>query len=330
MSRSPWLTIVTYHYVRGAAPAARAGYRGPTPADFCGQLDYIGRYYQVVTAGQVMSAVAGGAPLPERAAWLTFDDGYREHHACVLPELLARGWQGTFFPVGRAAERAGLLEVNKIHYLLAAVADARGLVRALREVVEAEEEASALEPWSRYRRRLAGPSQYDGPEAAFVKRMLQRALPRETRTRVLDTLFRRFVPEREEVLARELYMGVEELAALHDAGMCLGCHTWSHPRLTRLSAGEQEEEIDRSLAFLGRLGVPTDRWIIAYPHGDVDDRVAGLVRRKGACIGLTNSGALARLPGGVAMALPRLDTNDLPRDPATSPGLPTVAAMLVA
>ena len=203
MSRSPWLTIVVYHYVRGSAPAARPGYRGPTPASFCGQMDYIGRHYQVVTAEQVMSALDGGAALPKRAAWLTFDDGYREHYDCVLPELLARGWQGTFFPVGQAAEGTRLLDVRE-------------------------------------RRGRASSRRSSGASCPSAKRSWRASCTWESFS----------------------------FTALREAGMCLGGHSWSHPRLTRLTAAGQEEEIERSLAFLRTLGVGTDRWIMAYPHGD--------------------------------------------------------------
>ena len=237
----------------------------------------------------------------------------------VLPALLARGWQGSFFPVGCATRQDALLDINKIHLVLASVPGPDHLLEDLRDCFEAERKISDLPSWDAYRQRLAGPNRFDGPESAFVKRLLQWGLPPRPKARVLDELFRRLVADDERTLARELYMSRKDLMAMKDAGMFLGCHTWSHPRLTMLSKPEQEKEMRRSLDFLQSLGVRTDRWVIAYPFGDANRELARFLSRQGCCLGLTIRGDVAQVTHDSPLLLPRIDTNRLPTDPAAAP-----------
>lgn len=70
---------------------------------------------------------------------------------------------------------------------------------------------------------------------------------------------------------------VRELAA---KGIDFGSHTVNHPRLTQLSAAEQEREvIDSKRALEGLLGRPVRSF--CYPHMDHDEQVRALVRDAG-------------------------------------------------
>ncbi|WP_212589898.1 poly-beta-1,6-N-acetyl-D-glucosamine N-deacetylase PgaB [Bordetella genomosp. 7] len=57
--------------------------------------------YQPVSLAQIMTARDGGAPLPENAVLLTFDDGYRSSLTRVLPILRAFNWPAVVAPVGK-------------------------------------------------------------------------------------------------------------------------------------------------------------------------------------------------------------------------------------
>ena len=50
---------------------------------------------------------------------LTFDDGYIDHFTYVFPVLKEYKMQGSFFVPGKTFTENCLLDVNKIHYLLA-------------------------------------------------------------------------------------------------------------------------------------------------------------------------------------------------------------------
>jgi peptidoglycan/xylan/chitin deacetylase (PgdA/CDA1 family) len=75
-------------------------------------------------------------------------------------------------------------------------------------------------------------------------------------------------------------MGWDELAALADAGWEIGSHTVSHPHLTQLDDERLAHELTASKDECERaLGRPCPT--LAYPYGDVDDRVAAAAARAG-------------------------------------------------
>jgi peptidoglycan/xylan/chitin deacetylase (PgdA/CDA1 family) len=85
---------------------------------------------------------------------------------------------------------------------------------------------------------------------------------------------------------------VDEMRALEDAGMQLGSHTITHPRLTRSSASELAEELSRSREILASI-VARPLPVLAYPYGDVDGRVKRAAREAGYEAALAvNSGPL--------------------------------------
>ena len=61
----------------------------------------------------------GEKELPKNACYLTFDDGFKDHFKYVMPELLKRNIQGSFFPPSMAVKNQELLDVHAIHFILA-------------------------------------------------------------------------------------------------------------------------------------------------------------------------------------------------------------------
>lgn len=87
-------------------------------------------------------------------------------------------------------------------------------------------------------------------------------------------------------------LGVPELVELEARGWEIGAHTHTHPYLTRLSAGELADELERPRALL-------EEWLtepcraIAYPYGDVSPAVAAAARAAGYTTGATLDATLA-------------------------------------
>ncbi len=306
------LTIVMYHYVRDLARTRYPAIKGRDIKAFRGQLDHIARHYTVVTAEQVIAAVTGGGDLPDNAAWLTFDDGYRDHYTAVFPILQERGWQGSFFPPVRVIQDGELLDVNRVHFILAAQSDPTPLVGAIRDFVQAHRDDGAVRPFDEYWRTWAQASRFDPAEIIFVKRMLQHALPETLRKDLVERLFRRFVAVDADVFAAELYMTPEQVRAMIRSGMYVGSHGARHYWLDRLDPAHQSAEIDAALDFLGAMGAPVKDWVMCYPHGGYNDDLLALLKRKNCAVGLTTRVAVARPGIDDPLILPRLDTNDLP------------------
>jgi len=306
------LSIVMYHYVRDLARTRYPAIKGRDLAAFRGQLDYIARHHTVVTAEQVMAALKDREPLPDDAAWLTFDDGYSDHYAAVFPLLHERGWQGSFFPSAGTVLHGQLLDVNRIHFILAAQPDARPVLAAIRRFVEEREGDGAVRPFDAYWRDLAQASRFDPAEVVFIKRMLQHGLPESLRNELTRSLFECFVSADPAAFAAELYMTSDQLRTMIRCGMYVGSHGARHYWLDRLDPSRQAGEIDASLDLLRALGAPTEDWVMCYPYGAYNDTLLGLLRERGCAAGLTTRVAVARPGVDDALALPRLDTNDLP------------------
>jgi peptidoglycan/xylan/chitin deacetylase (PgdA/CDA1 family) len=97
-------------------------------------------------------------------------------------------------------------------------------------------------------------------------------------------------------------MSWDELAALAAAGWEIGSHTGSHPHLTKLDNLALADELDRSKAACERH-LPGPCQSIAYPYGDVDQRVIAATAQAGYATAGTLPGRIT--PGG-ALDWPRV------------------------
>jgi peptidoglycan/xylan/chitin deacetylase (PgdA/CDA1 family) len=89
-------------------------------------------------------------------------------------------------------------------------------------------------------------------------------------------------------------MGWQQLGELVERGWEIGSHTRTHPRLPGLDDDSALAELAASRAECeGELGTPCRT--LAYPYGDVDDRIARLAQRAGYAAGAALSSRLAPL-----------------------------------
>ena len=308
------LTIVMYHYVRDLSRSRYPGIKGRDVSSFRRQLDYIGAHHTVVTAQQVVDAVKHGEPLAEDAVWLTFDDGYSDHYSVVFPLLHERGWQGSFFPPSRTVQYGELLDVNRIHFVLAAAPAPDSVIDKIREFIDGHQGCDSVQPFSSYWDELARPSRMDCAEVIFIKRVLQHGLREDLRGELARDLFDRFVGVDSATFAAELYMTPEQLRTMIRSGMYVGSHGARHYWFDRLDPVSQTKEIDESLDFLRALGAPTNDWVMCYPYGSYNDTLLPLLRERGCSIGLTTKVGVAQLGTDDPLVLPRMDTNDLPHN----------------
>ena len=221
----------------------------------------------------------------------------------MFPLLHDRGWQGSFFAPARAVLEGKLLDVNKIHLLLAAVDNISKLVSEIDRIGPAFEQL-----WSAY----AAADAYDPPEVVFVKKVLQQALPQRDRTRIVDNLFARHVSSDERAIASEFYMSPDQIRLMVRSGMFFGSHGYDHSWMNDLTAEEQVREVRLSLDFLTVVGAPTNDWVMCYPYGAYNQTLLQTLKRFDCSVGLTTRSAVADVASDTALELPRLDTNYFP------------------
>ncbi len=301
-----------YHYVRDLKHSRYPEIKGLPVDRFRAQLQYILTHYNVIRMEDLVEAVPLGRGLPERSLLLTFDDAYKDHFDYVFPILDELGLQGSFFPPAQAIQMHRVLDVNKIHFVLASVEDKQRIIDCIYSILDTYRAEYELESNEEYFARLAGYDRFDTKEVIFIKRMLQKELPESLRSRITDDLFHEFVASDEGAFSRELYMDIDQLKCMRRHGMYIGSHGYDHYWLDTLSADQQRQEIDESLRFLESLGCDSSSWVMCYPYGAYDEGLLELLRERNCKVGLTTQVDIADFATNDPLALPRLDTNDLP------------------
>ena len=308
------VTIVTYHYVRDLKRSRYPEIKGLDIEYFVEQIEYIRRHYEPITMEDLIGVARSKSKnLPPNAILLTFDDGYIDHFEAVLPVLEKYRIQGSFFPPAKAILEHRVLDVNKIHFVLAAVEDKSRIIRSIFAEIQSNITRYGLDGPEAYYERLAIADRYDTAEVVFIKRVLQKGLPEGLRAQIVDKLFAQFVTSDEHAFASELYLSVEQLTYMRSSGMHIGSHGYDHYWLNTLSHDQQVSEVERSLQFLADLGCDLQGWVMCYPYGGYDESLLKVLSSKNCAVGLATEVAIADLRADNRLILPRIDTNDLPK-----------------
>ncbi len=309
------LTVVMYHYVRDLIHSRYPAIKGLDISLFKEQVGYLKKHYNFVTIEEVIETYYNGRELPPKAVLLTFDDAYIDHFTYVFPFLKKEGIQGAFYAPVKAIEEYEVLDVNKLHFILASVNEIVHLLDEIRIQLDLFREEYDLDTFENYFSRLAVSNRFDSAETIFVKRLLQVDLTIEVRKKIVNNLFQKFVKMDEKSFSRELYMSKDQLSCMVDNGMHVGSHCYDHFWLSSLSAEKQREEILKSKRFLEEIGCDMNNWTICYPYGDYNQDTIDILGVSDCKLGFTTKVDIADI-GGVngQYTIPRLDTNDLPRD----------------
>lgn len=305
------LTVVMYHYVRPIRHSKFPGIKGLELDAFKRQLDYFSQNHSIVTVDQIKASITRGVRLPENACWLTFDDGYKDHFDYVLPELMGRGIQGTFFPAAAAVLENRLLDVNAVHHVLACAPDVSELRGRLDRLCEGD--GIGKQQLAKLWQTLGKSNRWDDAETIYVKRLLQHALPEALRNALTKELFQHYLGQSPDEFSSQLYMSCDEVAMLVSSGMSVGSHGFEHYWLNKISSEAQEHDLSRSLEFLDSVGAPVTDWVICYPYGGYNTDTLKIAAALGAFMGVTIDVAQAELSIENKMVLPRFDTNDFPQ-----------------
>lgn len=306
----PRLTTVMYHYVRPLAESAFPRLKALELNDFLWQLDYLQKNYTILSVDEFSAVLNTQMPLPERACLLTFDDGYSDHYRYVFPHLVARGLGGLFFAPKSSLIDRHLLEVNQIQFTLAS----HPHPEALADEIDAIIAATGVDP-APLRTQHFAPNRFDGPEVAYVKRLLQNALSPSLRSEVTAALFAKHVTADAAGFAEDLYLSADHAREMRAHGMEFGGHGDLHLWHGLASAEELSREVSGAVQALQAIGTPIDGSFYCYPFGSVTEAVQRAISAVGFRVGFTVQPDLW-VHGSDLMGIPRLDTNDLPRHPS--------------
>ena len=248
-------------------------YHGVPDADaFRRQLDAVVSRYESVSGADVVAAFNGGPPLPDRAVWITFDDGHSSVVDRALPLLRDRGMTATLFVC------PGLVDGGEPPWW---------------DVVD-----SAVDHgWTVDRL----------PTGTYVQAL--KSLPDDERRRYVadaDAFSKHSVGEAGPVPVA----GKVALESWMDAGMELGNHTWDHPCLDVCTPDEQRRQIVEADRWLEEIGAFERGRLFAYPNGDWTGHAEQVLTELGYDVALLFDHRLADVAGTHPLRISRvrLDT----------------------
>jgi peptidoglycan/xylan/chitin deacetylase (PgdA/CDA1 family) len=308
------LTVVMYHYVRDLKNSRYPDIKGLDVSLFKEQIHYMRKHYHIITMEEVIYSIDNQVKIPDKSVLLTFDDAYSDHYDNVFPILDKYNIQGSFYVPSKAITEHTVLDVNKIHFILASVEDKSKLVNELKEQIKFYQKEYNLQNFDYYYRKLARASDLDTKDVIFIKRLLQVELVENLRMKMTDALFEKYVGVSEDAFSRELYMSEEQLKHMLRSGMHIGNHGYNHYWWSSLNKQEMSNELDLSINFLESLGVDMNNWTACYPYGSYDDQSIKMLEHRGCKLAVTTEVDIATTDKNTRFIMPRLDTNDIPKD----------------
>jgi len=305
--------VVMYHYVRRIDKNQFSNLKGLEVSSFKKQVKFFQNNFTVINASQFLDAIWKNVHLDKKSVLLTFDDGLKEHYLHVFPILKKLKIQGLFFSPIEPIEKKIVLDVHKLHFILAAIKNINDLVDEIFFFINENQEKYNLLPSESYFSRLAIKNRFDSKEIVFIKRILQRELPVKLRKEIVQFLFSKYVTKNERKFSNDLYLSKNEISEMVENGMYFGSHGYSHEWLTHLSNKKLNYEIEKSWNFWSKIKMNESRLIMCYPYGDYNEKIVSKIKKIGFKAGLTTKVGNAKLTKNQAFSLKRFDTNDFPQ-----------------
>lgn len=232
------LIILTFHRILSRTDPLLAG--EPDIQEFRRWMTWLRDYCNVIALPEAAQRLSEGT-LPERAACITFDDGYANNLELAAPVLQEMGLPATFFITSGAIE-AGVMWNDQV---IEAVRFGSGSLD-LKKLELGTVPISTL-----------------AEKTAAIGRILDKLKYRSVgeRAPLIDTI----MIEAGHIAARQM-MTEEDVAKLASQGFDIGAHTVSHPILAAEPLASARREIFDSCEWVARITNSKPR-SFAYPNG---------------------------------------------------------------
>ena len=166
----PKILIVMYHYVRDIKFSRFPSIKGLETDSFHQQLIYLNKHYNLITMEQLLEFTRSNTSLPKKSALLTFDDGYLDHYLNVFPLLEKYNLKGCFYVPTNVVKNNVLLDVNKIHLILAKQPDTNVLIEDIKNLIQYHKTEYKLKSFEFYYNTLAKPGRLDHQDIIFYQK----------------------------------------------------------------------------------------------------------------------------------------------------------------
>lgn len=263
----------------------------PDRARFDTVLGWIASWFNVLPLDEAVSCLERGS-LPERAAAITFDDGYADNYTVALPVLKHHGLGATFF-IATAYLDGGCMwndqVITAIRTCTSDRVDLGTIGLGSWSLGSARERRTAIDA-------IIGRLKYaDSDHRGDLAKEVVAATRTET--------------------PGDLMLSSQQVRELRAAGMGIGAHTVTHPILARVSLEVASREVAEGSEMLrGLIGDPIE--FFAFPNGkpgiDYLREHVDLLRGHGFRAAVSTSAGVAG-QGADIMQLPRFTPWDRKR-----------------
>lgn len=294
----PECLFLIYHNVKSPVMKGHYDLKGTEMAFFRKQLDFLCEHYEPVTADILIESIEDKSKLPSKCFYLTFDDGYKEQSLLVAYELLSRGIKGSFFSNTYRLEEKKLIAVDKQRFLLYATDSFRAYLinfcKAIKQFYPGlYNEKFELTPENvKDASNFYSECLFYSDEERFYRKIRDVYLNEDQCRFIIDYLFPKYFSN-ERALVEDYFMNWDDLKYLVEKGMDVGCHTHSHPLLTRLDYRAQKSDIHKNKEILSKkLGIEIKS--ISYPYGKCNTDTVKAVKEEGLKLGFVVDGEVER------------------------------------
>lgn len=278
------------------------GLKGLDIKEFSQQINFLKKNYNVLSIEDFYN---GNFNKKKDNCVLTFDDGYIDHYEFVFEILKRNKVKGSFFlPVDTITQNK-VLDVNKIHVILAS-RDENIILSRVKEHYKNQEVKDSL---NSYIDKINTSCRFDSETTVIIKKLLQKSLPLEIRSKICDLLIQDFTDLNESELSRHLYMNINQIGEMVNEEMHFGSHGKSHFWFSSLDKNDQEIEIKSSIDFLESIYKKEFLLTMCYPYGDYNHNTLALLEKYNFKIGLTTVPKVYNESDNMFL-IPRMDTND--------------------
>ena len=300
-----------YHYVRNLKDSPYPQIKGLDLSLFKQQIEFLKNKFNIISCDELLSATRNEIELPNNSVLLTFDDGYIDHYTNVYPVLLENKIQAFFSMPGKILEEKKILDVNKIHFILASTTVEEILKEVIIQLDFYRGKEFDIPSNKKLIEKLAVTSRFDRKEVIFIKRLLQVELPERLRSLIINNLFEKYIGINENEFCKGLYMNHNQIKCMKDNGMVFGIHGYDHKWMNQMNQEELEIDITKALDCFSDI-IDKNNWVMCYPFGSYSDAVIDIAKKHGCKYGLSTDVRVADLKKDNIFCLPRLDTNDFP------------------
>jgi len=307
------MKIIMYHYIRDFNLLENKGINGLDVSKFESQIKYLLTKYNILDPHEIHKIVENKDFFKENDCWLTFDDGYKDHYQHVLPILEKYEIKASFFPPVETTMQNIILDVNKIHFILANCDNKKTIMEKIKKNYTFLDADNTLENFEEVIDKNMFKSRYDDNLTKLIKQLLQTVLPHAIRTKICDDLFKEYVTEDTVSFVKKLYMNISQVKEIYNLGHEIGLHGFNHFWLGHLSEKDQRNEILGALEFWKENGIIKDKFTMCYPYGSYNNDTLEILKNNNCIVGLTTTTKSVELENYSPYELPRYDTNDFPQ-----------------